>query len=55
MKKIAALATVALIALPTIASATYVCDKRFAEMHGTSCPAGSAWDSAYHACIVVGG
>ena len=51
MKTFAALATVALISLPSIASATYVCDYMFAEKHGKHCPAGSSWDSHYHACI----
>lgn len=54
MKTFAALATAAMILAPTIASATYVCDKRWAEMHGVSCPAGSTWDSSYHACIANG-
>ena len=51
MKTIAMIITAATILAPTIASATYMCDKRFAEIHGTNCPAGSTWDSSYHACI----
>jgi hypothetical protein len=55
MKTFAALATVALLSLPSLAHATYVCDKLFAEMHEITCPAGSVWDTHYHACIVTSG
>lgn len=54
MKKIAILMTAALIAAPTIASATYMCDKRFAEIYGKNCPSGSTWSEIDHACIVNG-
>ena len=54
MKTFAALATAVLIALPGLAQATYMCDKMFAEKHEISCPAGSVYDSHYHACIATG-
>ncbi len=55
MKKITAGLTALMILAPTIASATtYMCSKRHAEIYGTACPAGSSWDSSYHACIVHG-
>lgn len=54
MKFIAAIATAALIVAPSIASATYVCDKRWSEMHPTTCPSGSTWDASSHACIITG-
>jgi hypothetical protein len=54
MKRIAAFATVAMLTLPGIAHATYMCDKLFAETHTVTCPAGSSWDSYYHACIATG-
>jgi hypothetical protein len=54
MKKLAIAVTAVLTLAPTIASATYMCDKRFAEVYGTNCPAGSSWDSSAHACMVHG-
>ena len=51
MKFFAAVLTAGMLTLPGIANATYVCDKMFAEKHGKNCPAGSSWDSSYHACI----
>ena len=51
MKTFAALLTVGLLSLPSVASATYICDKMFAEKYGKNCPAGSSWDASYHACI----
>lgn len=48
------LVTALMIAAPGTAHATYMCDKLFAETHGTTCPAGSTWDTAYHACIATG-
>ena len=51
MKTIAMLITTAALLAPTVASATYMCDKRFAEVYGKNCPAGSTWDNSYHACI----
>ena len=54
MKKLAFAVAAVLTLAPTIASATYMCDKRFAEVHGTTCPAGSSWDSGSHVCIVHG-
>lgn len=54
MRTFAALITVAAMLAPGLANATYMCDKRFAELHGKNCPAGSSWDSSYHACIANG-
>ena len=54
MKTFALLATIATFALPGVAHATYMCDKMFAEKYGKNCPAGSSWDSSYHACIATG-
>ncbi len=54
MKTFAMLLTAAAILAPTIASATYMCDRRFAEIYGKNCPAGSTWDNNYHACISNG-
>ena len=55
MKKIAAGLTALMILAPSVASAKYMCEKRFAEVYGGSCPAGSVWDSSYNACIVTSG
>jgi len=46
--------TAAVVLAPTVASATYMCDKMFAEKYGQSCPAGSVWDKSQHACMVTG-
>ena len=54
MKLFSALIAATLILTPVTASASYICNKKFAEMHGTNCPAGSVWDKSYHACIVRG-
>ena len=54
MKLFAALLTAAAILAPGLANAAYVCNKRFAEIHGQNCPAGSVWDASYHACIIKG-
>ena len=54
MKTILTALTVATLLAPTVASATYMCDKMFAEKYGQSCPAGSVWDSTQHACMVSG-
>ncbi|MDJ0630299.1 MAG: hypothetical protein QNJ44_18740 [Rhodobacter sp.] len=51
MKTFAGCLAAVLIAAPGIASATYMCDKRFAETRGGTCPAGSHWDSTYYACV----
>ena len=51
MKAFAIILAAAVVVAPGVASASYMCDKRFAEIHGTSCPAGSVWDSGYHACV----
>ena len=55
MKTFAICLTALLAVAPGAALASYMCDKRFAEVHGQNCPAGSVWDSSYHACIVTGG
>ena len=54
MKTFAALLTAAAILAPGLANASYICDKRFAELYGKNCPSGSTWDNAYHACIANG-
>jgi len=46
MKKLAFAVAAVLTLAPTIASATYMCDKRFAEVYGTNCPSGSSWTAA---------
>lgn len=51
MKAFAAILTATIVLAPGLAQATYMCDKRFSEVHGKNCPAGSSWDSSYHACI----
>jgi len=55
MKTITALTLAVVLAAPGVASAQMMCAKRFAEIHGKNCPAGSAWDDTYHSCIVVRG
>ena len=54
MKLFTALATAVLITAPGLAQATYICDKMFAEKHQISCPAGSVYDTHYHARISTG-
>ncbi|MDJ0824385.1 MAG: hypothetical protein QNJ16_02665 [Rhodobacter sp.] len=51
MKTFAACLTALLIAAPGAALATYMCDKRFAETRGGTCPPGTHWDSSYHGCV----
>lgn len=51
MKTLAVLALGAAVLVPTAVSAEYMCDKRWAEKYGASCPAGSSWDSSAHICV----
>lgn len=55
MKTFAAILTASLVLAPTVASATYMCDKMWSAKYGHACPAGSVYDSSSQACIVTSG
>lgn len=55
MKPFAAVIAACLMLAPTIASASYLCDKAWQAKFGHSCPAGSVFDASTHSCIVTSG